>query len=455
MRPSLGFASPSPVEHSPPVPVAPGTRRAETVAVLLPFAVTLALVAALGVPVLFADEWTGVGSFLVAAHTQGLSASLLWAQHNEHRLFLPKLLFYAFHQNGMHFIPIMILSVLIMGISFKLLLPLLRPSASSLRRLSPWQLLGLGALFFSFVQRENLFWSFQLAWAIEICGFLLVLRSLAAPDRPGHVRAALGLGLAYLSSAHWIALVPLILIADAAWVFAARFTPEFRGRVIAAVLRAAVLVALIALYLRGWSSPTHHPVLSGALLHPLRTLLYFVTLLGNPFFLHCAHPSGFIIPVIGALYLGLFIKLMQMRAVRLFDRAFFVIAGPCVLVGMLAIGRSGLGWETALYSRYSACSVFGWVVLLGTAARALAGGGARPALQLVRALLLLGAVASAAGLVAEVKDQRPLLLASQRCVEVAARGEPGFTDPRCLAPGFPSVDERLEIIRALHALGLL
>jgi hypothetical protein len=139
-------------------------------ATLLPASMMVALIFHYGVDVPYWDEWSLI-DLLSKAHAHQLSFADLSAQHNEHRLIFPKLLFLALDQVN-HWSPRaeMFLSVFLCTVSAFCLQRLLWQTFCS-----SWQrmfviALAMNLLLFSPCQHENWLWGFQLGcFLLNLC----------------------------------------------------------------------------------------------------------------------------------------------------------------------------------------------------------------------------------------------------------------------------------------------
>ncbi len=323
----------------------------------------------LGVNVYLQDEWDAIGALLLATARNGWSWSQLWAPHNEHRLPLPRLLFALLHGHGPHLITGMLLQLAVMGVTFAVLYrTLLRPV---LRTAGPsptlWAAL-FSVLFFSLGQKENLFWNFQLAWALVVLGLVLAALGL---QRQRLTWFLAGLGLCFLCSAHWVALLPLV-VADALYrCWQARRTPALVTTVVAAAVRLAVLLVLLKVYLAGGprSSLSTFFVYLGQ--HPLKVAEFFLSFVGNVHFWHGADPTAPLALLGGALFLALVGVLLWRGFLHPSDPATYVIAVMLLVATLVCIGRAPLAVARATDSRYQACTLFGWLALLASLLRSL------------------------------------------------------------------------------------
>lgn len=433
--------------------VLPPLTVAERVSLGFPLAVMLVAIYRLGVPVLFWDEWNGFGGVLLKVYQQGLSLRLLWRPHNEHRIFLPRLLFLLDSRIDLSPVRLMFLSQALLGLFFFLLLPMLRQAARLLpeRWHSAFYFL-CAAFFFSFVQHENIFWGFQIAWNIEALCIGLVLTGLLE-RRP--FRVALGFAVAYLSSAHFLVLVPLILLFEALhlWRTDPRSgTGSWRGWGGYFALLCA-LTLLVAAYLFHLPKPAPHPSRLYALAHPFEALLYVLTQFGGPFWTPVPTlPRDVTAPLFGALHVGGCLVLLRSRRFVQLGLEFWLILAMYGNTLLVMVGRVGMGVMQALAPRYTVLTLFGWLAWMVALLKSYPD--SRWVKRLVFTLLLLGLVPSLSELVNQATAYTPKRRTGQACLaEVLAAPDPyaaAATRTTCLEILYPEVDRLLEFATGLE-----
>ena len=419
----------------------------------LPPVVVLVAIYALGVPVLFWDEWNGFGGILLQVYRRGLTWALLWGPHNEHRILLPRLLFLLDSRIDLNPMRLMFLSQALLGLFFLLLLPMLRQAARSL----PARWHGVfyflcAAFFFSFVQYENIFWGFQIAWNIEVLCIGLVITGLLE-RRP--LRVALGFAVAYLSSAHFLVLVPLILLFEALrlWRTGSRpGTGSWRAWGGYLVLLCA-LSLLVAAYLRDLPKPTAHPSRLYALAHPFDAVRYVLTQLGGPFWKLLSMPRyDAAASLFGVLHVGGCLMLLRSRRFAQLGLEFWLILAMYGNTLLVMVGRLGMGAVQALSPRYTVLTLFGWLAWMAALLKCYPD--SRGVRRLIFALLLISLVPSLWRLVNQVRGYTPKRRAGQVCLaEVLAAPDPyaaAATRTACLQILYPDVDQLVEFATGLE-----
>ncbi len=200
----------------------------------------------------YADEWElfKSGSFLI--HPSWTS---LWAQHNEHRLVIPKLVFSVYYHALSFYIPLA--SIINFGF-FTLAFGLMCKFSFVQNKKVFFALFALMA--FSPLNFENHLWVFQIQWHLFLC-FLILSCYWLTRDRitngsliwflvlPLAMIFSLGSGLA--AGLTFIVLIALKMI----------FISEKPLNKKGGVLFLLATITGIAAYFTGYVKPTYHPVL--------------------------------------------------------------------------------------------------------------------------------------------------------------------------------------------------
>ena len=379
-------------------------------AAAIPPAVIVWLVAGEAMNVPFWDDWDLVG-FLESVSTRGLRIGDLWAQHNEHRLVLPRLAMLALARASAWDVRVtmaasIVIALVTLGVLGLVIDRSLRPSAPALR---PWVFLSGSLMTFSMVTWENWLWGWQVQVFMSALAATVVAWALATygprwPGPPLALAAAIGGALSFASGLVLLAVVPIVLALDP------RNTSRRRG---AALLTAAAGVAFVAIYLAGFHYPATHPGLLPALGRPLGVVTYALAYLGSPFAvgfrlltLADATPVIALSAVWGALGLAVVAGGAAWTWRRhSADRAALVPWLALTLfatlsAAMTGFGRLGLSIDSALSSRYTTIAALFWVSVTAVtaliAARIVPGVSRRGAISLL-ALLAIVEVAAIAG----------------------------------------------------------
>lgn len=309
--------------------------------------------------------WPGDLLFYIA--TSSGDYSHWWAQHNEHRIVLSRLLFWV--DLGLLQGKTPFLQVVNYGLALAICATLCRLASRSLREvdgvwLTPYLSPVIVVFCFSLIQYENLYWGFQsqffLVYLLPICAFYCLSRAGDVPTN---------------NSCFWLACLFAILSAGA-MANGVLATPVLFLQAILLrfciwrLLVLAMLALLVPLlYFHGYVSAPGHGSL-GILLqqYPGDVLTYLLLYLGSPFHV-LVGGSPLLAKWMGGVLVG--------------SSAFFLwreLASPSRLVyrvALLAIllfvggsglgtaaGRMFLGLEQALSYRYTTPALVAWCALL-------------------------------------------------------------------------------------------
>jgi hypothetical protein len=336
---------------------------------LLPLAWVIFVVARYAVPVPFMDQWEFV-PFLGKYYGGELTLADVWAQHNEHRIFFPRLIMLGLarltHWNiAWEFAVSIILAI---GI-FAVVAWQIRRTASELGtdRLK-WAIPVASLVIFSVCQFENWLWGWQLQMLLEM---LAVWGAVVLLSRPSFrwsafaAAAALGIVASY-SFANGVLVWPL----GTALLLAVKAGRKDR----AAALASWLLLGALTLwwYFQDYQKPPQHPSLRIFFQHPRDSACYILTYLGNV----CAqYGNGGIVPDdVYAIIFGLAGPAILAWAIwtilrhRIADaRTLFpylaMAAYPCGCALLTAVGRSGFGSHQAMISRYCTMTAPLWIAL--------------------------------------------------------------------------------------------
>ncbi|MCP4111930.1 MAG: hypothetical protein GY749_41440 [Desulfobacteraceae bacterium] len=295
-----------------------------------------------------------------------LSFSDLFAQHNECRLFFPKLIFlFAGLITGWDVrVEMCITLTLVCFVSFNLFNLLRRISEISM--IEKLRLLSIiNILMFSTVQYENWLWGIQLVVYIPVflltAGLLINMSGMSV--RLKLTCSAILSAIATFSFANgmvlWILLLPFNLLLETSH-------EKKTGSLFYIVLYFILFFSVAGLYFKDYSRPIHHPPLTAALSDPAAAVRYFLIWTGTPFApfkLSGRLPfyiatGGFII------FLSVSITAYNVRMKSDARRLacfypWFVIGIYSLISGITTtLGRVGFGVGQASSSRYAASSIF-------------------------------------------------------------------------------------------------
>lgn len=362
-------------------PAAPSSGRSLNLALflfaLIPAALIVRLISEYGVNVPFGDEWSMISLFAKWNDHQMTFADL-YRQHNEHRIFFPKLIYIAFAQlTHWNLRGEMFFSVFLCAITSACSYGLLQRTVggSARRRLLLWALCNV--LIFSPAQYENWMWGFQLQMFLPtVClvGALLLLQTpeLSVTRFLGAVCLAV---VATFSFGNGLLVWPVIGLslllrsAGKRWI----------------LCWAAGSLLVVSLYFVGYES---HP-------HPgqhraLDYMVYFLRFNGNALGRLPVSWGFALAAFIGAsgllLYGGMVALFLQQRGPALKSAApWIALAAYAVGSALIAShGRIYEGTTQALNSRYSSISIhlyIGLIALLAVAADLVLQNGGRSRLS--------------------------------------------------------------------------
>lgn len=149
------------------------------VAVLAPMVAYAVYVAHYAVNALWEDDWSLVPVF--TAYFDGHSLlGPLWAQHNEHRLVVPDLVWLAFAVVG-HFDTrqVAFFSAMVFAAAYLTVLATYRRTNGHM--LAPLPVLLIGVVWFSLADDESALWAVQMSWYIVTAGLAALLLLLSWP----------------------------------------------------------------------------------------------------------------------------------------------------------------------------------------------------------------------------------------------------------------------------------
>lgn len=318
--------------------------------------------------------WDGWAVIYFLAHPDRSVLSWLWAQHNEHRILVPKLIL-LFDYRWFHALGIFPLALILtlQSILVVMLTGVLQTWAGwpgSLWRTGA----GLTALCaFSTAQWENFVSGFQICF-VFVGVFLVLSVVLLLFSRRSHdhafgehtyaILAALTATAGTYSVANGVVIWPVLIFLAIA---------QRSRRSVVALLAASGILAIWS-YLYHYESPSYHPGPLSSLRHPYQILVYMAGYLGAPldwgynswaFWIGAAAIAG------AAVVLWLILSRSKREPVTLLCASLLLFAMGSA--GMTALGRLSFGSNEALSSRYSSIALLLWagfgILLLRLAAK--------------------------------------------------------------------------------------
>lgn len=315
-------------------------------------------------PVPYWDMWDGY----LGAYVRSTSGdwSVWWAQHNEHRIVLARLIFWIdiafFHGAGWFLI---LINCLLLALVCTVFLAVGREYLGGSVGFIGYFLV---AWLFSWSQEENLTWGFQcqfiLAQLLPLAAFYLLHKSASAEDRsfPYFCTATLFGFLAFGSMANGVLALPLMML------YAVLVRLGWRRSGFLALLS----IVGLSLYFHGYHAvPTHGSLGQALLENPAGLVQYVLLYLGGPFYylagggsrgLWLAQIAASALVLVSVVFAWLSLKHPKQSTLPLALLTFVLYVGGSALG--TAGGRLVLGLEQALSSRYMTPALMAWAALL-------------------------------------------------------------------------------------------
>jgi hypothetical protein len=307
------------------------------------------------------DEWA---LFDHLATGNAWSLTWLWAQHNEHRIFVTKLLFLIdvqfFHGTQIFLLTSIFLVQLLQAalLSFSLwTLGHIRGSA--------WRV-GTGLIAYCILcptQQENLIWGFQSQFVIPAAMATLSILSLLmfCKHATEQRRVFLWISIAAAAVATWSLANGMLL-----WAILLLVVILLREKLSTILLLIAVAAANVSLYFFHYHRPTPESDIAISSRSVVEILRYIAVYLGSTW---VRHSSGWLAVVLGTIGIcaGLItvLRVLRQRGTRsmlMFELSLLMLL--CILTATItASGRLHLGLEQATASRYQTFALLFWCSL--------------------------------------------------------------------------------------------
>ena len=308
------------------------------------------------------DMWSGYLEFYTKVQSGDWHAWI--AQHNEHRIFLSRILFWFdihFFNGASYFLLICNFALLsAIAYSFYKFISNLFDEKSNTRK---WLILIITILSFSWIQNENITWGFQsqffLAYLVPLVSFYLLAKYIQERNDAYFILSLITGILSVFTMGNGIATLPLLF---------------FLGVIlrISKLRQLTILIATLAtlyLYFLDYTSVAGHGSVSETFLqHTKNFFLYIFTYLGGPFSKIFGSSALYIIQIFGVLFIvsSLYFAVITYRNKE--NVFIFALLTFIVYVGVTAFGTAGgraiFGLNHALTSRYMTPSLMGWSTLL-------------------------------------------------------------------------------------------
>ncbi|MCC5612857.1 hypothetical protein LC612_40785 [Nostoc sp. CHAB 5834] len=318
----------------------------------------------------FYDQWRFV-PLLNQMYDQKISFASLWEQHNEHRIFFPRILMLVLASLSKWDIRIEIGVIWVMAM---LLFFVLCRAAD--RQFGSWNELGklnrpykiyiaFSILLFSMVQAENWFWGWQISLFMSVLSTVFGYYSLVFRPFGRNVSFLISIMcgiVAVLSFANGLLYWPIGI----AIMLMNNFKKKWLIREF--LLWALVTALLYFSYFYNYKQVSHHPSFLYGFVNPLNLVGYFIAFVGSPIFQAGRYITiSFVVGFLGLITVIYFlITLFNQR--RLFESKLLFWHGLLLYVLLTdiltALGRSGFGVEQALSGRYVTISNLFWIWLI-------------------------------------------------------------------------------------------
>jgi hypothetical protein len=321
-------------------------------------------------PLPFSDQWDGsIGLYLQALKDPWHA---FFAQHNEHRLAVPGLLFFTdVRYFGGRNVLLLIANLVLAGLLAMTFVRIATGQGTKMGRPAVLAITGAALVFcFSWIQDENFTWGFQIQWFAVYLFALTAFYSLEIATRVNTNGGALHSCCLWLATALLCATLSAYSMSSGVLVFPVLALQALHARCKPAVLGLIVFVGTLVwvAYFNDWHFSTSSNTVTAALQqHPLDGLRYVLLYLGAP--ARTAHLGMVTAYAFGALVLisilTFFIKAAiskpsSVRAASLLAFVVFITLNAVVTAG----GRLWIGLQYALASRYTTASLAAWLALI-------------------------------------------------------------------------------------------
>jgi hypothetical protein len=326
-----------------------------------------------GVDVPFGDQWDTPGITLIEFFQGTLNFQSLISQHNESRLFFPRLAFLGLAQlGGWNVKQEMFLSLILVSITYWNTYKLIQYSSGARMTWLKWLgLLCIGLLLFSPAQRENWLWGIQSITffpAMTVTSCTVLAYSKMKPL----VKFLFSLALCTVATftyangiLTWVLVLPVLLWSE--------YQNHRRPSLLFSFLGGWIGVFSInfILYFHDYSKPAHHPSFWDALQSPWQSLVYFLSFMGGPLG-RWVDIEGRV--VIGGLFIFFYFLLLglfyfQKKNISSFfseTLGWQTIATYSLVSGLVTtLGRAGFGVEQSMTGRYITFSTYFYVAIVG------------------------------------------------------------------------------------------
>jgi hypothetical protein len=310
-----------------------------------------------GVDTPWGDQWDGTLPLLEKMQAGTLGFADLFAFHNEHCIFFPRLITLGLakltHWNIRA--ELLVIWILACVCSVSLWRVALRTGWQDSRNRG-WLLFAANVLLFTPLQWENLLWGFQIGFFLPLACLTASLWAALSLRRPWcFVFTLIPCLVSTFSVASgfsaWLLTAPLLLVSQS--------EARARGRKIWWLVWLFVGAISVYFYFHGYARPATHPSVWEPLKHPLRATHFALAYLGTPFSGTAPNASA-VAPVASAVLVLLFAACLvylwrwrRDRTLLAHGLPWVSLAASSLLSAFLTmVGRLGFGVSAATQSRY-------------------------------------------------------------------------------------------------------
>lgn len=330
---------------------------------LIPVTTTICFIYFFGVDVPFWDEWRLVSLFDKTL-SQKLSFQDLFAQHNEHRIFFPRLITIGFVLiDGWNTKHLMFLSIFIVAISYIFFCKINYLSYNKVDNKQHVFNFVIGILFFSLTQWENWLWGFQIAFFLVNLSLVLSIYCLVKINKNNLYRqllfSAFWCFVASFSSAHglttWLAIIPNIL----------GIKIRYQQKIKIIILWTFLFFISTFTYLIDYHKPKHHPNIFFSLEETITRIKYFFVLIGfwgdnieNKIII------GSLVFIIFYLF-SFYYYCRNFNNIKKYYLPLLSLSNYSILFALMTtLGRAGFGVSQATSSRYTTPMIFIYISIV-------------------------------------------------------------------------------------------
>jgi len=311
----------------------------------------------------FEDQWDFV-PLLEKSHENNVAFADLTAQHNEHRLFFPRIIMLGLAHLSQWNISYELAMNLFLGIAIftALVLLLLHTRKESNINELTWMIPIISLITFSLSQWENWMWGWQIQIFLCVLSIVTGIILLSSSRfKWWKIAASIGCGIvAVFSFANGF----LFLLIGAAILF---FYPSFtdkKEKWLSLAVWVAASLGIAALYFYNYQSPPNtHGVLT-ALQNPGEYMGFVFKFIGSP--MTAFNRNAFFLGIIAFIIYFILLWLLYKHKVS-FKLVFPFLALSLYSIGsafLTGLGRGGLSSSAAMSSRYTSFSQFFWISLV-------------------------------------------------------------------------------------------